>query len=134
MTKVRSQDKYEISQDFMELSKKDNGKEALESFDDFLEKRGTKYSSINNWASKINVNHIFNFYHFPKELRKIVYSNNRIESFNKEIRRNAKAHVQFCTEDAEEKFLVTLFNRFNLNTRKNGIRHKDLLEVQLIEF
>ena len=116
MTKVRSQDKYEISQDFMELSKKDNGKEALESFDDFLEKRGTKYSSINNWASKINVNHIFNFYHFPKELRKIVYSNNRIESFNKEIRRNAKAHVQFCTEDAEEKFLVTLFNRFNLNT------------------
>ena len=134
MSKVRSQDKYEISQDFMELSKKDNGKEALESFDDFLEKRGTKYSSINNWASKINVNHIFNFYHFPKELRKNVYSNNRIESFNKEIRRNAKAHVQFCTEDAEEKFLVTLFNRFNLNTRKNGIRHKDLLEVQLIEF
>lgn len=134
MTKVRSQDKYEISQDFMELSKKDNGKEALESFDDFLEKRGTKYSSINNWASKINVNHIFNFYHFPKELRKIVYSNNRIESFNKEIRRNVKAHVQFYTEDAEEKFLVTLFNRFNLNTRKNGIRHKDLLEVQLIEF
>ena len=134
MGKVRSQDKYEISEDFMELSKKDNGKEALESFDDFLEKRGTKYSSINNRASKINVNHIFNFYHFPKELRKNVYSNNRIESFNKEIRRNAKAHVQFCTEDAEEKFLVTIFNRFNLNTRKNGIRHKDLLEAQLIEF
>lgn len=134
MGKVRSQDKYEISEDFMELSKKDNGKEALESFDDFLEKRGTKYSSISNRASKINVNHIFNFYHFPKELRKNVYSNNRIESFNKEIRRNAKAHVQFCTEDAEEKFLVTIFNRFNLNTRKNGIRHKDLLEVKLIEF
>ena len=98
----------------MELSKKTERDSRI--FLWFLEKQSTKHSSINNRASKINVNHIFNFYHFPKELRRIVYSNNLIKLFNKEIRRNAKAHVQFCTEDAEGKFLVTLFDRFNFNT------------------
>lgn len=128
------QDRAVISSDFMELSRLDDGEKAINAFHEFLKKRGKKYSSISNWGAKIDINHIFNFYHFPKELRKVVYSNNRIESFNKEIRRNAKAHVQFCTEDAEAKFLVTLFNRYNFNTRKNGIRHKNMLDVDLLEF
>ena len=134
MDKVRMQDRDEISFDFMELSRLDNGKNAINAYHEFLEKRGKKYSSISNWGTKININHIFNFYHFPKELRKVIYSNNRIESFNKEIRRNAKAHVQFCTEDAEAKFLVTLFNRYNFNTRRNGIRNKNMLDAGLLEF
>lgn len=134
MDKVRMQDRDEISFDFMELSRLDNGKNAINAYHEFLEKRGKKYSSISNWGAKININHIFNFYHFPKELRKVIYSNNRIESFNKEIRRNAKAHVQFCTEDAEAKFLVTLFNRYNFNTRRNGIRNKNMLDADLLEF
>ena len=70
---------------------------------------------------------LFNFYHFPYMLRKSIYTNNRIESFNKEIKRNAKAHVMFSTEEAEEKFLVTLFNRHKLGVSKNRIGGYELI-------
>lgn len=76
---------------------------------------------------------ILNFYRFPRELRGKLYSNSRIESFNREIRRQAKAHVQFCTQDAEEKFLVSLFNRYNFKVDARPIRGSEYIEDELIE-
>lgn len=76
---------------------------------------------------------IFSFYRFPRELRSKLYSNNRIESFNREIRRQAKAHVQFCTQDAEEKFLTSLFNRYNFKVGARPIRGREYAEDELIE-
>ena len=46
------------------------------------------------------------------------YSNNRIESFNKEIKRNCKVHVQWVAEVSEKLFLVTLFIRYNCRIGK----------------
>ena len=132
--KVRAEDKKPISWEFMQLSKMESGKDALTAFDAFLAKWGAQYKSIKRWGGQIDRRALFAFYHFPKELRKVIYSNNRIEGFNKEIRRQAKAHVQFCNEDAEEKFLVTLFNRYNLRIGKRPIKGKELLEEGLLDF
>lgn len=132
--KVRAEDKKPISWEFMQISKLGSGKEALASFDAFLAKWGAAYKSIKRWGEQIDKRVLFAFYRFPKELRKVIYSNNRIEGFNKEIRRQAKAHVQFCNEDAEEKFLVTLFNRYNLRIGKRPIKGKELLEEELLDF
>lgn len=49
------------------------------------------------------------------------------------IRRQAKAHVQFCTQDAEEKFLVSLFNRYNFKVGARPIRGREYIEDELIE-
>jgi len=110
----------------------ESGKEALAAFDSFLAKWGEKYKSVKRWGEQIDRRSVFAFYSFPSELRKVVYSNNRIEGFNKEIRRQAKAHVQFCSEDAEEKFLVTLFNRYNFKVGKRAIKGRELLEEELL--
>ena len=50
------------------------------------------------------------------------------------IRRQAKAHVQFCGEGAEGKFLVTLFNRYNFRVGKRPIKGREYLEEGLLDF
>lgn len=134
MEKVRADDRKPISWDFMQLAKMESGKEALGAFEAFLAKWGAKYKSVKRWGEQIDRRSVFAFYRFPKGLRKVVYSNNRIEGFNKEIRRQAKAHVQFCSEDAEEKFLVTLFNRYNFRVGKRAIKGREILEEELLDF
>lgn len=131
--KSRPEDHKSIANEFMALSKKENHHEAITAFEEFLNKWGNKYKSIKKWGEEIDINTIFNFYKFPKEIRSRIYSNNRIESFNKEIRRQAKAHVQFCNQDAEEKFLVSLFNRYNYRVGARPIRGREYIDFELIE-
>lgn len=131
--KSRPEDHKSIANEFMALSKKENHYEAITAFEEFLSKWGNKYKSIKKWGEEIDINTIFNFYKFPKEIRSRIYSNNRIESFNKEIRRQAKAHVQFCNQDAEEKFLVSLFNRYNYRVGARPIRGREYIDFELIE-
>ena len=120
--KVRKDDRLIIRKEFMDLAKKENGHEALIAYEEFIKKWAEKYKSIKTWADNINTETIFNFYRFPKELRSKIYTNNRIEQFNKEIRRQAKAHIQFCDQEAEEKFLVSIFNRYNFRLGARQIR------------
>lgn len=125
--KVRKYDQGIVANEFMKLARYETLEEALKKFKEFVDIWGSKYKSINEWAGCIDIMTLFNFYHFPYMLRKSIYTNNRIESFNKEIKRNAKAHVMFSTEEAEEKFLVTLFNRHNLGVSKNRIGGYELI-------
>lgn len=134
MEKVRAEDRKAVSWEFMGLADMESGAEALAAFDAFLAKWGAKYKSVKRWGEAVDRGSLFAFYRFPKQLRKVVYSNNRIEGFNKEIRRQAKAHVQFCSEDAEEKFLVTLFNRYNLRVGRRPIKWRELIEEEPIDF
>lgn len=131
--KVRKDDRDLIRKEFMSLAKKENGHEAIIAFEEFKEKWSKKYKSIKTWSENIKIDTIFNFYRFPKELRSRIYTNNRIEQFNKEIRRQAKAHIQFCDQDAEEKFLVSLFNRYNFRIGVRPIRGKEFIADELIE-
>ena len=131
--KVRKDDRLIIRKEFMDLAKKENGHEALIAYEEFIKKWAEKYKSIKTWADNINTETIFNFYRFPKELRSKIYTNNRIEQFNKEIRRQAKAHIQFCDQEAEEKFLVSLFNRYNFRIGIRPIWGKEFIADELIE-
>ena len=131
--KVRKDDRLIIRKEFMDLAKKENGHEALIAYEEFIKKWAEKYKSIKTWADNINTETIFNFYRFPKELRSKIYTNNRIEQFNKEIRRQAKAHIQFCDQEAEEKFLVSIFNRYNFRLGARQIRGKEFIADELIE-
>lgn len=127
MNKVRKEDQGLIANQFMELANQESLEIALNKFEKFVEYWASKYKSIRKWKEQINVSTLFNFYHFPKELRKSIYTNNRIEGFNKEIKRNAKTHISWCKEEAEEKFLVTIFNKYNFGHR-NRIRGYELIE------
>ena len=48
--------------------------------------------------------------------------NNRSESFNKQIKRMLKKQIQFVTEEALEKRLVSMFLHYNEGVRKRRVR------------
>ena len=62
------------------------------------------------------------FYEFPMELRGLVYANNRIESFNKQIKGALKKQIRFVTEEALEKRLVSMFLHYNEGIAKRKVR------------
>ena len=117
-SKVRPSDRKEAASDFMSLSKKASRGEAEGAFAEFKGKWGAEYKSVAKWADSLR--DFLAFYEFPEALRRKIYTNNAVEGFNKQIKRICKKPIQFVTEDALEKKLVTMFLHFNdgMNRRK----------------
>lgn len=109
--RVRPSQKREISQEFMDISRCENKEKALIKLDDFVNKRSKSYPFLKKIKDKSI--YFLAFYKYPIELRKLIYSNNRIESYNKQIKRQLKIREQFVTTDALEKLLVSMFIQSN---------------------
>lgn len=116
-SKVRSSDRDEIAGDFMAISKAKSAEDGASLLGGFNDKWGSRYPKVRSWASKVD--HVLTFLEFPDELRHLIYTNNLIEGFNKQIKRGLKKQIQFVTEEALEKRLVTMFLHYN-----NGIDTK----------
>ncbi len=77
---------------------------ALDALDDFAERWDGKYPKIseswrNNWAS------LSTYFKFPEELRRLIYTTNNIEGFNRQLRKVTKAKAVFPTDDSLFKML-----------------------------
>ena len=77
----------------------------------FVAKWRLRYPRLAIWTEEAE--NALTFYELPKGLRKLAYMNNRIEYFNKQIKRMAKKQMQFVTEVALEKRIVSMFLRCN---------------------
>jgi len=78
----------------------------LESLDD---KWGKKYPSTisswrNNWAE------LSTYFKYPSELRKLIYTTNSIENFNRQLRKVTKTKTIFPTDDSLFKMLYLAMN------------------------
>ena len=83
-SKVRARDRAEVAEDFMAIAKqrdKASGESAMAAF---VAKWKSKYTKLKVWSEKAE--DVLTFYDFPEGLRRLVYTNNRIESFNKQIK------------------------------------------------
>lgn len=70
----------------------------------FEEKWDEKYPSIGqSWRR--NWQHLMPFYAFPKDIRRIIYTTNAIESLNASIRKIIKSRGQFPNDDAAIKLI-----------------------------
>ena len=74
-------------------------KTALSALDDFEEKWGKKYPKIakswqDNWAK------ISTYFKYPEEVRKLIYTTNAIEGFNRQLRKVTKSKSVFPTDDS----------------------------------
>ena len=77
---------------------------ALEALDDLDEKWGKKYpSSIASWRN--NWPQLSTYFKYPGEIRKLIYTTNSIENFNRQLRKVTKAKTIFPTDDALFKML-----------------------------
>ena len=62
------------------------------------------------------------FYEFPAGLRQLIYTNNRIESFNKQIKRMLKKQIRFVAEEALEKRIVSMLLHYNEGIGKRKVK------------
>src|SRR6185436_3625346 len=71
-----------------------NRQQAETALEDFDKNWGTKYKhAIQSWRT--NWDNLTNYFDFPLEIRKIIYTTNTIENLNRGIRKYTKTKVQF---------------------------------------
>lgn len=79
-------------------------REGSQELDAFAEKWDKKYPMISkSW--KANWNNLNEFYSYPEEIRKIIYTTNAIESLNFSLRKVTKNRSAFPTDDSVMKLL-----------------------------
>ena len=85
--------------DLKAVYKADTEELALTALDELEDKWGKKYpTSIASW--KNNWPQLSTYFKYPIEIRKLIYTTNAIENFNRQLRKVTKSKTIFPTEDA----------------------------------
>ena len=82
---------------------------ALLELDAFEEKWGKKYpAAIKSWRN--NWTELSTFFKYPPEIRKLIYTTNRIENFNRSLRKVTKSKAAYPSDTALLKSLYLAIN------------------------
>jgi putative transposase len=101
---VPYQEKKVVAADLKKIYQSNTIELASEALDEFEITWGEKYPAIvkswrNNWEK------IIPFLQFPKEIRKVIYTTNIVESLNSTLRKSVRNRGHFSTEDGIMKVL-----------------------------
>lgn len=101
---VTTKDMKPFVRDLKNVYKAANQDEAWENLLEFEATWGKRYPAcIKSW--KDNWNELTSFFAYPVELRKLIYTTNAIEGFNRQLRKVTKNRTVFPTDDALFKIL-----------------------------
>lgn len=97
-------DKKIVASDLKKIYSADTVELAAEYLDEFEITWGDKYAAIvKSWRD--NWSKVIPFFDYPKEIRKVIYTTNIIESLNRTLRKAVKNRGHFPTENAVMKVL-----------------------------
>lgn len=77
---------------------------ALDALDAFSTKWETKYPKI-SWSWRENWANLSTYFKYPQEVRRLIYTTNSIEGFNRQLRKVTKTRSVFPTDDSLFKML-----------------------------
>ena len=77
---------------------------ALDALDAFSTKWDTKYPKI-SWSWRENWANLSTYFKYPQEVRRLIYTTNSIEGFNRQLRKVTKTRSVFPTDDSLFKML-----------------------------
>ncbi len=101
---VPHKEKKAVADDLKKVYQANTLKLAEEALDEFELTWGEKYPAIiRSWRS--NWDKVLPFFDFPKDIRRVIYTTNIIESLNRTLRKAVKTRGHFPTEDALMKVL-----------------------------
>jgi len=104
---VNYKDRKKFCADMKEIYTAPNEEAGLLALDKFEEKWGSKYSyAIKSWRD--NWQNLSTFFKYPPEIRRIIYTTNLIENFNRRIRKVTKNKGSFPTDDSLIKILYLI--------------------------
>ena len=101
---VSFKDIKSFMKDLKKVYQADTEQLAVDALDELDEKWAKKYpSSIMSWRN--NWPQLSTYFKYPPEIRKIIYTTNSIENFNRQLRKVTKSGTIFPTDDALFKIL-----------------------------
>lgn len=104
---VNYKDRKAFCQDMKEIYTAPNEEAGLDALDRFEEKWGGKYSyAIKSWRSNWEI--LSTFFKYPPEIRRLIYTTNPIENFNRKIRKVTKNKGSFPTDESLFKILYLI--------------------------
>lgn len=118
-------DRKAFSRDLKPIYKAINEDAALEALADLENKWGERYHiAIKPW--KDNWSEVATMFEFPAEIRRMIYTTNAIESFNRQLRKVTKSKSVFPTDDALMKMLYLSMMDI---TKKWTMRYRDWAKI-----
>ena len=106
---IASKDKKSFMKDLKEVYKAATEELALAQLDKLKETWGNSYGMvIDSWYN--NWNNLSTFFDFSPRIRKIIYTTNALEGFNRQVRKYTKSRTIFPTEESLNKcvYLATM--------------------------
>jgi len=104
---VSYKDRKKFCSDMRQIYIAANEKAGLGALDEFEKIWGKKYPyAIKSWRN--NWKNLATFFKYPQEIRKIIYTTNHIENFNRTIRKVTKTKSSFPTDDSLFKLLYLI--------------------------
>ena len=106
---IASKDKKAFMKDLKEVYKAPKEDLALAQLDNLKEKWGSNYGMvIDSWYN--NWNNLDTFFKFSPQIRKLIYTTNVLEGFNRQVRKFTKVRTIFPTDESLNKcvYLVTM--------------------------
>jgi transposase-like protein len=110
-----------------------NRQTALEELENFKLKWKGKYKyAITSWEE--NWDNLTNYFEYPLELRKIIYTTNTIENLNRGIRKYTKTKSQFPNENAASKSIYLSIKNIEIAWKRSVTNWGLILNQYLIIF
>ena len=106
---IASKDKKAFMKDLKEVYKATTEEFALAQLDNLKEKWGSNYGMvIDSWYN--NWNNLDTFFKFSPQIRKLIYTTNVLEGFNRQVRKFTKVRTIFPTDESLNKcvYLATM--------------------------
>ena len=100
-----------VISDMKKIYRASSIEQSKKSLEEFTEKWGKKYPhTTKSWNA--NWERLTNFYKYPQEIRKIIYTTNIIENFNAQLRKVTKTKRSFSSDMSLLKLLYLVQNRY----------------------
>lgn len=101
---IASKDSKAFMKDLKSVYKAPNEEAATNALQTLDSTWGNKYAIvIQSWSN--NWNNLSTYFNFPPEIRKIIYTTNALEGFNRQLRKFTKIRTSFPTDDSLRKAL-----------------------------
>ena len=130
---VPYKDRRALAQDMKLIYRAPTLDSAEQALDELEAKWGVKYPRVIK-AWRDNWNELSTFYSLPVEMRRLVYTTNAIENYNRGLRKYTKNSVQFPTEQALEKHLYLAMLRIIANWHGQVYCWHRILNQLLLQF
>lgn len=118
---VSYKDRKAIMTDIKGIYQADNEKFALEAFEIFKQNWEDKYlSTVQSWEN--NWDNLTAFLNYPKEIRKLIYTTNIIESFNASLRKYTRNKKVFPNDEAALKSIYLAAQSISKKWKKTRLK------------